>query len=88
MAKYRIDTTLHACTYGTVTFPEGRTWADVKSWYVKYDTLYVVFSDGKEADMYLSSETLGVIDWKHPSSVEVYELDEDGEPSDPPVAEA
>jgi hypothetical protein len=86
-ARYRIDTTLYACTNGTVTFPEGKSWVDVKDWYVKYDTLYVVFRDNTEASMELNSETPGVIDWERPSSVEVYELDEDGEQSDSPIAE-
>ena len=87
-AKYRIDTTLYTCTRGIVTLPEGKSWADVRDWYVKYDTLYVVFHDGTEADMELNSQTLDVIDWKRPSSVEVYELDEDGEQSDSPIAES
>ena len=88
MTQYRIDTTLYAATNGTVTFPEGRTWADVEDWYVKWDTLYVAWTDGTEASMELDSETFDVIDWKRPTSVEVYELDEGGEQSESPIAES
>ena len=82
MTQYRIDTTLYASTNGTVTFPKGRTWADVKDWYVKWDTLYVAWTDGTEADLALDSETLEVIDWKRPTSVEVYALDDEGDQTD------
>jgi hypothetical protein len=57
----------------------------VRDWYVKWDTLHVSFKDGTEQQLELNSDAQP--DWKRPSSVEVYELDEDGEPLDTPVAE-
>ncbi len=75
--KYQIECSLHAGTTGCVELPEGRTWDDVATWYVKWDTLYATFKDGTQFDHDLNSDTFEVIDWKRPKSVEVYAIDEE-----------
>jgi len=45
---YHVACTYQAGTLAAVEFPEGRSWDDVTHWYVKWDTLHVLFSDEKE----------------------------------------
>ncbi len=75
--QYTIECTYIAGPSATVEFPPGRTWDDVASWYVKWDTLNIVFTDGIEFCEELNSADLDVIDWKRPASVSVYAI-EDG----------
>jgi hypothetical protein len=60
-----------------VDLPEGKTWADVAEWYVKWATLHYRLEGSEDwAEAELGTD----FDWdlKRPSFVEVLELDEDG----------
>lgn len=75
--RYQINCTLYAGVSSEIDFPEGRTWADVSTWYVKWDNLHITFSDGTQLDIELHSDALEAIDWKRPKSVEVLEVNEE-----------
>ena len=77
--RYHIACSMYAGVSGEVDLPEGRTWDDVSTWYVKWDRLYVTFKDGVEYDEPLNSDSMEAIDWKYPSSVTVYATTEDDE---------
>lgn len=67
-----------------------KTWEDVEQWYVKWDTLNVLFNgDSEYTSIDLNSEVQDVVDWKRPTSVSVFAVDEDGEADhDEEIAEA
>ena len=90
MTTYTLQTSLTTSAQGKVTFPEGKTWEDVLDWYVKYDTLYVQFVVGEPYQSFeLMSDSSDGTDWKHPLSVSVYPVDEDGDTDwDLEIAEA
>jgi hypothetical protein len=80
MPSYTIETSLFCSASGRVTFPEGKAWADVSEWFVKWDVLHVKFKGGEEwSEFALHSDTSDAIDWKHPINVHVYPEAEDGE---------
>ena len=41
----RVDTQYTMGYETEIDLPEGKTWEDVKSWYIKYHSLSVVFND-------------------------------------------
>jgi hypothetical protein len=41
----RVDTQYTMAYETEINLPEGKTWEDVKSWYIKYHSLSVVFND-------------------------------------------
>ena len=75
--KYRINTTFIAEAESAVELPPGKTWDDVQSWYIKWDTLNIVFKDGTEFSEDLNSDSLDAVDWKRPQTVDIYAI-EDG----------
>ena len=75
--SYTVTTVLSAGTQGSVTFPEGKEWKDVKAWYVKWDTLHVQF-DEEFIPFELNSLVDEIIDWKRPEYVCIYPKDENG----------
>jgi hypothetical protein len=80
MAKYEISCSMHAGTTGHVEFPDGKTWTDVEEWYVKWDSLHVQFKGAAAyVEFELNSDSLEVVDWKRPKSVEVYAVSDEGE---------
>ena len=81
MAKYQIETTLDAGTNATVDLPEGKKWSDVQDWFVKWDTLHIKFQgDTDYIEIWLDSATdPEMVDWKRPTSVTVFEVDETGQ---------
>ena len=90
MTTYTIDAGYHAGASANVAFPEGKTWEDVKDWYVKWDILHVQFEGELEMREFpLNSDSLDVIDWKRPTSVSVYATDDEGNTDyDVEIAEA
>lgn len=87
MNQYTISTTYLAGTEGTVVFPEGKSWDDVKDWYVKWDTLHVQFKDSPEwQEFSLDSHANGIIDWKRPDSVSVFPKSDEGTDWDTEIA--
>ena len=77
--KVAVNCMLYAGTTGYAELPEGRTWEDVEHWFVKWDSLFLSFRDGTDTEIELNSNTEDVIDWKRPSSVEIYGTDEEGQ---------
>jgi hypothetical protein len=50
-----------------------KAWGDVKDWYIKWDTLHVQFEGEVDWKMIpINSDTEGGVDWKRPSSVDVF----------------
>jgi len=89
MKTYTVTASYSTGSTGDVEFPEGRSWEDVEDWYVKWDTLHVVFKDGVGFEAKLNSRTDGETDWKYPSDVSVYAVDENGDTDyDVEIAEA
>ena len=79
MNQYTVSAAYYAGTEGTVVFPEGKSWDDVKDWYVKWDTLHVQFKDSPEwQEFSLDSSVDDVIDWKRPDSVSVFPKSAEG----------
>ena len=88
MATYAIDCTLHAGVRSHIGLPEGKTWADVTGWYVKWDSLFVQLGAETEyIGISLNSDTIDIIDWKHPAQVSVYEVNGDEGAVGEPIAE-
>lgn len=87
--KYQIECTLYAGTSGVVDLGE-KTWADVEEWYVKWDTLNVLFEGNSEyTQIDLNSVVQDVVDWKRPTSVSVFARDAQGNVNhDEEIAEA
>lgn len=74
MSTYTIEATYYTNTAGTATLPEGKTWDDVESWYIKWDTLFFKLKGEKD---YLQCELNS--DSMDGTDCTVYPQDEDGE---------
>jgi hypothetical protein len=91
MTKYWVETTYSAGAQGTVTFPDGKTWEDVESWFIKRDYLHVLFKGENDyRELCLNSDNSPeMTDWKRPNTVTVLASDELGDPDyDTVVAES
>jgi hypothetical protein len=89
MTTYRITADYYTTAWANVTFPEGKTWADVDEWGYKWDTLHIKFK-GEDAyqEFTLNSQTETDMKWAINGSVYVYPMDDDGEVLyDDPVVE-
>lgn len=78
---YEISATYRTEANSRVEFPEGKSWADVKGWFIKWDTIYVTWRDETQFESELNSDSMDGTDWKRPISVSVYPQDEEGEPN-------
>lgn len=75
MATYNIAATYYAGASANIELPEGKTWADVKHWYIKWDTLFIQWENSREYQGFdLNSDTEDVVDWKRPTSASIYEV--------------
>ena len=75
--RYGIYTSYYAGGESSVELPEGKTWADVEWWYVKWDTLfYKLVGDDKEYKEELNTDIHESVDWKRPAETQIFELDE------------
>jgi hypothetical protein len=72
MADYTTFTTTH------VEFPEGKTWADVGEWYIKWHKLNVLFNGETEYQEFELDEEHSS-DWKRPSASEIRPVSDEGE---------
>ena len=75
-----INTSYYTGATARVTFKDGKTWADVKDWYIKWDTLHVLFKDAQDYEEFaLESHTdADSTDWKRPISVSIHPRLDDG----------
>jgi len=76
-----INTSYYTSATARVTFEGGKTWKDVKDWYIKWDTLNVLFTGETDWVAYLleSSSDLGATDWKRPVTVSIHPYLENGD---------
>lgn len=78
--RIAISATYYASTTGIIDLPEGKTWDDVEHWFVKWDTFHYRLKGEKDyREIELCSDPMNIIDWKRPSTVEVYPTLEDDE---------
>ncbi|WP_299315980.1 hypothetical protein [uncultured Halomonas sp.] len=68
----RVTAEYVVCTETEITLPEGRTWADIQSWYIKWNTFHATFRDGRKFVYVLNDVTP---DDKYPDSYGVSDLD-------------
>jgi len=73
----RVDTQYTMAYETEIDLPEGKTWEDVKSWYIKYHSLSLVFNDDTTVEHYLGDD--GWEDSKRPDGIQFYKIDEDGD---------
>lgn len=80
MSTYVVEASYHTGSHGRATLPEGKTWGDVDDWYVKWDCLHIRFKSQPEwIELSLNSDSSDSTDWKRPTDVSVYSVDEDGD---------
>lgn len=83
MATYCIAATYTARTNSRVTFPEGKTWANVQDWYLKRDSLHIQWTGVEKYEEFnLNTDTMDCVDWKRPSSVSIYPVDTKSDETD------
>lgn len=76
-----INASYYTGAVSRLTLKDGKTWKDVKDWFIKWDTLHVLF-DGEDdweeysLDSYSDPDST---DWKRPASVSIYPVGEDGD---------
>jgi len=68
-----------------VELKEGKTWADVEEWYIKWGDMVITYKDGTVQTVSVDGDLLDGVDKvnpfsnsKRPTYVEVLALDEDG----------
>ena len=74
---YTLDQELHCSTSGKFSLPEGKTWADVQSHYIKWDDIHVEI-DGNWHEIPLESDSDVDIDWKRPARYDLHVNDDTG----------
>lgn len=78
--RIAIDASYTTNTSSKITLPEGKTWADVYDWYIKWDTLYINWKGSDDWEEYaLNSDSSDGIDWKRPTCASIYAIDENDE---------
>lgn len=80
MATFQFLSSYYAGTMSQIELPI-KDWDEVDDWYVKWDTLHYKLKDDHNnwQEVKLGSDTMDIIDWKRPMSVEVQSLDENGD---------
>jgi hypothetical protein len=73
--KVAIETHYVAGSLDTIELPEGKTWDDVHSYYVKYYMLHVKFKDDSEMEYNLGNPD---VEAKYPEATKVYAIDSQG----------
>ncbi len=81
MTTICISAQYYAGTEAQVELPEGKTWDDIESFYVKWDCFHVKLVGEPEWQERALNTAGGaeVVDYKRPTSVTVYPVLEDGE---------
>lgn len=75
---YQIDQTLNSGTNSQhFELAKGKTWADVKDWYVKWDNLHLTYDNENWSEIDLNSNTDDMTDWKRPSRAEVHTVEDE-----------
>lgn len=82
MTTYCIAATYPGETNSRVTFPEGKTWADVQYWYLKWNLLHVLWVGAKEYEEFNLLIDTDCINWRRPTSVSIYSVNEESDETD------
>lgn len=78
--RYAISATYYTSTVAYAELPENKTWDDVLEWYIKWDSIYILFKEEQEFCEYnLDMETSNITDWKRPLNCEIFNTDKNGE---------
>lgn len=68
--KVTVETTLDCCTMGSVELPV-RSWQEIKSYFVKWDTLHYTLDGENWHEAALNSQVDDIVDWKRPIQVAI-----------------
>ena len=68
----RVTAEYTTCVETEITLPEGYTWADIKSWYVKWNIFNATFHDGTG---FVEDLTEPELDLKHPDNYDIVDTD-------------
>lgn len=80
--KLRVDQELHCSAISYIHLPI-KDWSEVKSWYVRWDTLhYLLKGEDVWREIGLNSGGPDCIDWSRPLSAEVYDVSANDECED------
>ena len=73
MIKIQVAPQYWCSTLSTIEIPDVTSWADVKEWYVKWDTLhYTVDGENwKEVDLNGCDSLIDAVDMKRPINVRI-----------------
>lgn len=78
--KLVVEVSYVAYNSHTIELPEGKTWDDVENFWVKWDTVNIVFRGEDTPHSYeMGSGDPDRIDFKHPETLWVYTASEDGD---------
>jgi hypothetical protein len=78
MTKIAIETSYSVSGSVILDLPEGKTWNDVTSWYIKYGTVYAAFNHGDYQELGQVGEvSMDTADFKRPDSAAVYAVSDD-----------
>jgi len=80
MATFQLLSSHYSVTMSQIELPI-KDWDEIDEWYVRWDTLHCNLKSDPDnwQEVELGSDTGDVIDWKHPTGVEVQSLDENGD---------
>ncbi len=86
---YKIVQTASITAETLIELPDGRTWSDVKNFFVKWGVLYITWQDDTTWEYDMDSDyDIETIDQKNPSSVGVFNaIETDGCLEFEPIAE-
>lgn len=76
--RYALSMTLYSVAVGEVELPDDKNWDDIKDWYVKWDTFHFLLKGESEyRARELRSDLTDGTDWKRPTSISVYPVEDD-----------
>ena len=84
--KVRIEATYETSAVATLDLPEGKTWDDVKEYWIKWGTAVIEFEDGSKLEHELDAP--GETDWKWPVRSVVLKDGDDFDYDDPLAEES
>lgn len=80
--QFSVTCWYNACSTSTVTLPDGIGWADIESWYIKWNCFhYVLKGETEWSETDLGDINFEDMDTKRPTEVEICRVDEDGRPT-------
>lgn len=74
--KVTVETVLSCYTDGSVELPIS-SWQEIKSFYIKWDTLHYTLDGEKWHEVALNSQVDDIIDWKRPVKTTILSDEQD-----------